>query len=109
MNSKLFIKKNIIIKATWSLHISVIHITEARYCISALHENQTAKYKAAEVETTDRCDVCVFLHAVCVTQGEVASDAQLWGGQVKGHSDGSPFLLDHNMFGVPVWNQTVKY
>lgn len=51
--------------------------TSVKQGINALNENKTAKYKTAEVETTDRCDVCVFLHSVCVTQGEVASDAQL--------------------------------
>lgn len=53
---------------------------------------------------THRYYVDVFLCAVCVTEREVASDAQVRRSQVKGHSEGSPFLLDLNMFGVPVYN-----
>lgn len=59
---------------------------------------------AAEIETAYRCDVRVFLYAVRVTQWEVGSDAQAWGSQVKGHSDGCTFLLDLDMFGVPIYN-----
>ena len=56
---------------------------------------------------TDRRDVCVFLHAVSVTQGEVAPDAQLWRSQVKGHGDGCPFLLHLDVFGVPIYNHNM--
>ncbi len=66
------------------------------------------KCKAAEDETTHRFYVCVFFHAICITQWEVAPDAQIWGSQIKGHSDGSLFLLDLNMFGVPVYNQYIQ-
>lgn len=57
----------------------------------------TLKFKS-----THRSYVDVFFYAVCVTHCEVASDSQVGRSQIKGHSDGRPFLLDFNMFGVPV-------
>lgn len=55
---------------------------------------------------TYRCYVCVSLLAVSVTQREVAPDAQVSWSQVKGHIEGGAFLLDFNMFRVPVYIQT---
>lgn len=45
--------------------------------LKTVEAEQKAKYKAAEAETTHRSYGSVFFHAFCVTQREVAFDAQI--------------------------------
>lgn len=64
---------------------------ECRFSVG-LHQNKP----------THRLYVGVFLHAVGVTQTEVAPDAQAGWSQVKGHRDDRAFLTDLHVFRVPV-------
>lgn len=50
----------------------------------------------------DRCNVHVSLPAAAGTQREIAGDAQVGRGQVKGHGDAGSLLMDLHMLWVPV-------